>query len=171
MNPLLQRLGGYPLARFQDLKADLAADGRPLHDFSIGDPVEPTPAFIRAALVEGVPDVSQYPTAAGLSSLRDAVAGWVDRRFGLAVDPETQVLPTAGSKEAIFHAPLALVDPDARKRAVLWGTPGYQVYERGHLFAGGDSDPVVLDPSAGWALELDDLDASRLDRACLAWLN
>jgi aspartate/methionine/tyrosine aminotransferase len=58
MNPLLDRLGGYPLAAFQDLKHELAADGRPLHDFSIGDPVEPTPAFIRQALVDGLDPVS-----------------------------------------------------------------------------------------------------------------
>ena len=171
MNPLLERLGGYPLARFQDLKAELAADGRALHDFSIGDPIEPTPAFVREALVAGVPEVSQYPTAAGLRELREAVAGWVRRRFGVTVDPETHVLPTAGSKEAIFHLPLALVDAAGSKRRVIWGAPGYGVYERGALFAGGESDAVTLQPDDGWRLELAALDAEQLDGACLAWVN
>ncbi|CAN5783973.1 succinyldiaminopimelate transaminase [soil metagenome] len=170
-NPLLERLGGYPLAAFQDLAAQLAADGRPLHDFSIGDPVEPTPAFVRQALVDAVPEVSQYPTAAGLRGLREAVAGWVARRFGIEVDPDLHVLPTAGSKEAIFHLPLAIVDPHAGRRHVLWGDPGYQVYERGALFAGGQSDPCVLTDEGGWRLPLAELPPDRLTRAAIAWLN
>ncbi|HVM14888.1 MAG TPA: aminotransferase class I/II-fold pyridoxal phosphate-dependent enzyme [Egibacteraceae bacterium] len=170
-NPVLQRLGGYPLAAFQDLKLALADGEEVLHDFSIGDPIEPTPGFIRKALVAGIPAVSQYPTAAGLPIVRQAVAGWIARRFGVDVDPETNILPTAGSKESIFHLPLALVDRDGPRRAVLWGAPGYPVYERGQLFAGGDSDPVWLTPERGWRLDLADLDTARLDRACLAWLN
>lgn len=171
MNPVLERLGGYPLAAFQDLKAGMAREGVPLHDFSIGDPVEPTPAFVRQALVDGLDAVSQYPTAAGLPELRTAVADYVRRRLGVEVDPDTQVLPTAGSKEAIFHLPLALVDRDSPRNAVIWGEPGYLVYERGMLFAGGRSDPVTLSADTGWRLDLDALDAGRLDRAAIAWLN
>ena len=170
-NPLLGRLGGYPLAAFQDLARKMRAEPEPVHDFSIGDPVEPTPQFIRQALIDGIPATSQYPTAAGLSHLRAAIAGWVQRRFGVSVDPETQVLPTAGSKEAVFHLPLALVDPHGDRRAVIWGDPGYQVYERGQLFAGGTSDPVALTHNAGWRLELGDLASDRLQRACIAWTN
>jgi succinyldiaminopimelate transaminase len=171
MNPLLTRLGGYPLAAFQDLARELAADGRPLHDFSIGDPVEPTPEFIRTALIEGLDPISQYPTAAGLREVRVAIAGWVQRRFGVRVDPDANVLPTAGSKEAIFHLPLGVLDPHGPRRHALWGDPGYQVYERGTLFAGGESDPVALTDESGWRLELGDLEADRLARAYLAWVN
>jgi succinyldiaminopimelate transaminase len=171
MNPLIARLGGYPLAAYQDLKARLAAEGRPLYDFSVGDPVEPTPAFIRDALVAGLSPVSQYPTAAGLRQLREAIAGWVARRFGVEVDPDAHVLPTAGSKEAIFHLPLGLLDAGSPRRSVVWGDPGYPVYGRGMLFAGGDSDPVALDADSGWRLELDRLAPDRLRRACVAWLN
>lgn len=169
-NPVLGRLGGYPLAAFQDLKLALGADGQ-VHDFSIGDPTEPTPSFIREALIAAVPLVSQYPTAAGLSSVRQAIGGWIARRFGVEVDPELSIIPTAGSKESIFHLPLALVDRDGPRRAVVWGAPGYPVYERGQLFAGGDSDPVALTAEDGWRLELGDLDGARLARACLAWVN
>lgn len=171
MNPLLAELGGYPLAAYQDLKHRMAADGGPLHDFSIGDPIEPTPPFIRQALVAGVPETSQYPTAAGLAVLREAIAAWVERRFKVTVDPDRHVLPTAGSKEAIFHLPLGVLDPDGPRTHVLWGTPGYPVYERGFRFAGGNSDPVMLGPDSGWRLDLARLERDRLDRACLAWLN
>lgn len=171
MHPALAELGDYPLAAFQDLKRRLAADGQPVYDFSVGDPVEPTPAFIRAALVDAVPEVSQYPTAAGLPELRAAIAGWVRRRTGVAVDPDAHVLPTAGSKEAIFHFPLSVVDPGGPRRHVLYGTPGYAPYERGARFAGAAADPVTLAPEAGWRLDLAALEPDRLARASLAWLN
>ncbi len=170
-NPLLDRLGGYPLAAFQDLARALRAEPEPVHDFSIGDPVEPTPEFIRQALVHGNPASSQYPTAAGLPELRHSIAGWVARRFGVQVDPDTQVLPTAGSKEGVFHLPLAIVDPHGDRRAVVWGDPGYPVYERGQLFAGGTSDPVALVEERDWRLDLDELAPERLQSACIAWTN
>lgn len=171
MNPVLAELGGYPLAAYQDLKRELAAHGAPLHDFSIGDPIEPTPQFIREALVDGLPEVSQYPTSSGLPALRQAIAGWIERRFKVGVDPDREILPTAGSKEAIFHLPLGVLDPRGQRTGVLWGTPGYPVYERGFRFAGGTSDPVALRPETGWRLELGEIDRPRLDRACVAWLN
>jgi succinyldiaminopimelate transaminase len=171
MNPLLRRLGGYPLAAFQDLARAMRAQGLPLHDFSIGDPVEPTPLFVRQALADAIPDVSQYPTAAGLREHRTAIAAWVTRRFGVDVDPDAHVLPTAGSKEAIFHLPLGILDVSSPRRAVIWGDPGYPVYARGQLFAGGESDPVTLTHSGDWVLELGNLPQDRLNRACIAWVN
>ncbi|MFA9431336.1 succinyldiaminopimelate transaminase [Egicoccus sp. AB-alg2] len=170
-NPALEQLGGYPLARLQDLANDLRADGGPVADFSIGDPDEPTPPFIREALIDAVGPVSRYPTAAGQRALREAVAGWVRTRHGVEVDPDVHVLPSAGSKEAIFHLPLAVLDPHGPRRAVLWGDPGYPVYGRGALFAGGVSDPVTLTDQDGWRLDLDALPAERLRAACIAWVN
>ena len=170
-NPALERLGGYPLARLQDLANELRADGQPLADFSIGDPDEPTPPFIRDALRDAVGEVSRYPTAAGRPELRRAVAAWLEARHGVAVDPDEHVLPTAGSKEAIFHLPLAVLDPDGPRRAVLWGDPGYPVYERGALFAGGRSDPVTLTHEGGWTLDLAEVASERLAAACIAWVN
>lgn len=171
MNPVLSRLGGYPLAAFQDMKRELVAEGEDVADFSIGDPIEPTPAFIRQALVDALDPVSQYPTAAGLPELRRAIASWVQRRFGVTVDPDREVLPTAGSKEAIFHLPLGLVDATSDRRVVVWGTPGYPVYERGQLFAGGESYPVSLDARGEWKLQLDAIDSDVLSRTSHAWLN
>ncbi|GGI06404.1 succinyldiaminopimelate transaminase [Egicoccus halophilus] len=170
-NPALDELGGYPLARLQELANALRADGGVLADFAIGDPDEPTPPFIRDALVDAVGPVSRYPTAAGQPALRTAVAGWLRSRHGVEVDPDVHVLPSAGSKEAIFHLPLAVLDPHGARRGVVWGDPGYPVYGRGALFAGGVSDPVTLTAADGWRLDLGTLDADRLRAACLAWVN
>ena len=171
MHPALEALGDYPLARFQDLARAMAAEGTPLHDFSVGDPVEPTPRFIRTALIDAVPEVSQYPTAAGLPELRQEIATWAHRRTGVRVDPDRHVLPTSGSKEAIFHLPLAVLDPDGPRDGALYGTPGYAPYERGARFASGRADPEPLSAASGWRLHLEALERDRLDRAGLAWLN
>lgn len=143
-NPILDSLGGNPVTRVQDLARDMRARGLPLIDFSIGDPREPTPGFIADALRAAVPAISQYPTTKGLPELRDAIAGYVRRRFGVQVDPGTQIIPTTGSKESIFSTPLAFVDRGAGD-AVVWSTPGYPIYERGALLAGARGVAVPLE--------------------------
>jgi len=170
-NPALAQLGGNRLAGMQELANRLRADGAPLYDFAIGDPDEPTPERIRRALFDAVGPVSRYPTAAGQPALRAAVADWFARRHGVELDPDTEVVPSSGSKEAIFHLPLAVLDPHGPRRHVLWGEPGYPTYASGAVFAGGVSDPVTLTPEGGWRLSLTELPAERLQRACLAWLN
>lgn len=143
-NPILAHLGASPIAAVQERARAMRAAGERLIDFSIGDPREPTPDFIRQALIEAVPEVSQYPTTRGLPELREAIAGYVARRFGVEVDPDTQVLPTTGSKEAIFSAALAFVDRGAGD-VVVWPTPGYPIYQRGALLAGAEGHPVRLE--------------------------
>src|SRR5919199_2877354 len=93
-------------------KEDLTRRGVPIFDFGVGDPREPTPPFIRQALIDALDPVSQYPTIFGQRRLREAVAGWARRRLDVTLDPDTHVLPAAGSKEAIFQLPLAVVGPD-----------------------------------------------------------
>jgi succinyldiaminopimelate transaminase len=165
VNPALEGLGAY----FTETLAP-PPPGEAF-DFSIGDPEEPTPPFVRQALVDAVEPVSSYPTATGRPGLRRAVADWLARRHGVEVDPDLNVLPSAGSKEAIFHTPLVVVDPGGARRHVLWGAPGYPVYGRGALLAGGMSDPIALRDAEGWRLSLSELAPERLERACLAWLN
>ncbi|MEX0757628.1 MAG: aminotransferase class I/II-fold pyridoxal phosphate-dependent enzyme [Acidimicrobiia bacterium] len=142
-NPILDSLGGNPVTRVQDVARDMRARGVPLIDFSIGDPREPTPPFIAEALKAAVPAVSQYPTTKGLPELRGAIADYVRRRFAVDVDPDTQIIPTTGSKEAIFSTPLAFVDRAAGD-TVVWATPGYPIYERGALLAGARGVAVPL---------------------------
>jgi succinyldiaminopimelate transaminase len=171
-NPALDAIGSYALEELRHRVAALRAAGATLHDFSIGDPDEATPEFIRRALLDAVHPVSDYPTTYGKPALRAAVADFFARRHGVDwVDPGTQVLPTAGSKEAIFHLPFAILDPSGDKRAVIWGDPGYPVYGRSAVLAGGVSDPVPLRDDAGWLLDLGALDPDRLDAAAIAWLN
>lgn len=171
MNPVLRALKPYPMAELQRRKAELAKSGIRIHDFGTGDPVEPTPAFIPEALKAAVPAISQYPSVAGTPALRQATAGYLQRRFGVAVDPATQVLPSAGSKEAIFHLGPAFLDPGSGRDTVVYGTPGYPVYESSALFAGGHAHPVVLERGHGFRLDLAALPPELLRRTAIAWIN
>ena len=144
LNPVLERLGSYPIAVIHQRARARIDAGLPTYDFSIGDPREATPEMIPAALHRAVPEVSQYPLTAGIPELRVAIANYLRRRFDVDIDPETQVMPTSGSKEAVFSSALAFIDRDSAKKTVVYPTPGYPIYERGALFAGADTHPVVL---------------------------
>src|SRR4051812_34212595 len=141
MNPALRALKPYPMAELQARKAALTRAGRRVLDFGTGDPIEPTPPFIPEALRQALPAVSQYPSVAGTPALRQAAADYLVRRFGVRLDAQTQILPSAGSKEAIFHLPLAFLDPASGRDTVVYGTPGYPVYQSGTLFVGGAEHP------------------------------
>lgn len=167
LNPVLEQLGAYSIAAVQERARSMRAAGVPLVDFSIGDPREPTPSFIREAMKDAVPDVSQYPTVGGLVVLREAITAYVLRRFGVTVDPETEVLPTTGSKEAIFSAPLAFIDRSAGD-GVIWPTPGYPIYERGSLLAGAKPFPIVL--SGDYVFRPDDVSDEAWRQARMAWV-
>src|SRR5437870_5846207 len=135
-------------------KQDLARRGVPVFDFGVGDPREPTPTFIRQALIDALDPVSQYPTVVGQRRLREAIAGWAERRLRVGVDPDTQVLPANGSKEAIFHLPLALLGPDERRRRIVYPSPSYPVYDGSARFSGAIAHPVVLCEDNGFRLDL-----------------
>jgi len=165
LSPVLAQLAQYPFTRLDDWKAEAAARGVSLIDFGMGDPRERTPAFIRQALLASVDEVSSYPRATGLPELRTAIAGWIDRRYGVEVDPDSEIVPTLGSKESIFSfAQVALGD----KRLVAIPEPAYPVYERGALFAGGAVVGVPLGERTGWLPDLDAFD--RWDEIALFWV-
>jgi succinyldiaminopimelate transaminase len=165
LSPVLSELAQYPFARLDDWKAEATANGVELIDFGMGDPREITPAFIREALAASIEPVSSYPRATGLPELREAISGWIERRFGVSVDPATEIVPTLGSKEAIFSfAQVALGD----KRLVAIPEPAYPVYERGALFAGGTVATLPLKEENGWLPDLDAFDA--WDEIALFWV-
>ncbi len=168
LNPVLERQGAYPLLRLDERRQKLQERGVDLFDFGTGDPRERTDGEIRQALIEGVPEVSQYPSAVGKPSLREAFCGWMGRRHGVALDPATEVMPATGSKEAIFHAPLAFLHPSHERRGAAYGTPGYPVYERGTLFAGGVALPLELTRKDSFLLPLEAVDP---ERTRILWLN
>jgi len=164
VNPVLADLGGYPIATIQMRARERRDAGLPLVDFSIGDPREPTPEFIRRAMADAIPTVSQYPTVRGLPEFRQAVARYLERRFGVAIDADTQILPSAGSKEAIFSTAFAFVEAGG---LVVHPTPGYPVYERGARFAGARTHPAVLHDD--FVLRADDIPAAVWREARLVW--
>ena len=168
LNPVLEGLGAYPLVRLEERRAILEEGGVKLFDFGAGDPREPTDEKIRQALKEGVPEVSRYPSAAGTKDLREAFVGYMSRRFGVELDHATEVVPASGSKEAIFHAPLAFLHPSHERRGVVYGTPGYPVYERGTVFAGGEALPVELKERDGFLLPVREIDP---ERTRAVWIN
>ena len=168
-NPLLTQLRTYPAVLLEQLKEEVRASGKRLFDFSVGDPEEPCPSFIAEAMVANISDKIPYPSVSGRASVRTAIADYMERRFGVRLDPASQIIPTAGSKEAVFHAPLLHIDPYADDRVVIFPDPGYPAYQRGALFAGGEAVGVVLDGDfvfRPWTLPAD-----LLRRTRLMWLN
>ncbi len=164
INPLLTELGTYPFVRLEAARRRLLAAGVEVIDFGKGDPNEATDPIIRQALVDALPERAPYPLAEGLPELREAASGWLERRFGVAVDPETEIVPTYGSKEAIFSLAQVLgVDG----RVVVFGEPAYPVYERGARFAGGEVRTLPLRRENAFLPDLGALD----DDVALVWVN
>jgi succinyldiaminopimelate transaminase len=171
LSPGLRASDPYPFEELYRRRAEAIAAGRTIVDFGVGDPREETPAFIREALKDAIEPTSSYPRAAGLPGLRAAIAGWVERRFGVTLDPDVHILPTLGSKEPIFHLAQALLDPEAGKHLVTVTTPGYTIPDRGARFAGGDVARLSLTEASAFLPDLDAVDASTWDRTSVLWLN
>jgi acetylornithine aminotransferase len=158
------------MVALEERKAALRAAGKRLFDFGLGDPREPTPDFLRQALRAAVPEVSQYPSPLGTPALRQAVAGYLSRRFGVAVDPERQVVPATGAKETIFHLPFAFCG-DARRTRVVMPDPGYPTYEVGARFAGLTPVKVPLTARNRFLVEPEEVGQATLDQTLLFWIN
>jgi succinyldiaminopimelate transaminase len=163
VSPVLAGLGTYPFVRLEEARARLRAAGVEIIDFGMGEPREETPRFIREALAAAITPLATYPSAVGLPELRAAIAGWAGRRFGATLDPDREVIPTLGSKEAVFG--LAHVfDGDL----VAIPTPAYPVYDRGARFAGKQIVELPLREENGWLPSLDGVDWHRV---AVLWLN
>jgi N-succinyldiaminopimelate aminotransferase len=171
ISPVLRAQATYPFVRLAEAASEREAQGLEVIDFGTGDPQEPTDPRIRAALRDGVRERMGYPAASGLPELRAAITSWVGRRFGVELDPDRQVVPTLGSKEAIFTFAHVLLDPAAGKDTVVVTEPGYPVPERGALFAGGRVLSLPLREEHAFLPALDALDAADWERTALVWLN
>src|SRR4051794_35257945 len=171
LSPALTATGAYPFVKLEEAKRRLAAQGVELIDFGKGDPREPTDPMIRRAVADSLTEVSTYPLAEGLSELRSAVAGWCARRFGVDLDPDTEIIPTYGSKEAIFLLAQVVVDRDAAKRLVVTTEPGYPVPDRGALFAGADVVQLPLLEASGFLPDLEAVAPETWERAAIVWIN
>ncbi len=171
MNKTIKSLKPYPMEELNRIKQSLKEKNIKIYDFGTGDPKEPTDPKIREALIKAVPEVSQYPSVYGKEELRKTIAYWFKKRFGVSLDYKTEVIPSAGSKEAIFHFSLVFIDPEDEKKRVIFGTPAYPVYERGTLFANGIPHPVPLKEEDRFLLRLDKIEKSILEETKIVWIN
>ena len=171
MNPLLDRLHPYPFERLRALTVDIAPNPafRPI-SLGIGEPRHPTPDFIKQALVESLGGLAHYPATAGEPALRKAIAGWVERRYGVALDAATQVLPVNGSREALFALAQTVVDPTRPHATVMCPNPFYQIYEGAALLAGAKTHFVNSDPARNFALEWDRVPAAAWEATQLLYV-
>ena len=153
MNPLLSRLQPYPFERLRKLMADVVPNPA-LHPISlgIGEPKHATPQFIQDALAADLPTgLAGYPPTAGTPALRAACAGWLQRRYGVAMDADTQVLPVLGSREALFALAQTVIDPTRPEATVVCPNPFYQIYEGAAMLASARAHYVASDPTRNFA--------------------
>jgi N-succinyldiaminopimelate aminotransferase len=159
MNPLLQRLHPYPFERWRELTAGITPNPayRPI-SLGIGEPKHATPALIEEALMKALPGLSSYPATAGEPVLREAITGWVQRRYGVALNAATQVLPVTGSREALFAFAQTVIDNTRPGATVVCPNPFYQIYEGAALLAGAQTCFVPSMPSRNFAADWDAVD-------------
>lgn len=168
-----QRLTALPPYLFKEidrLKAEIAAKGVDVINLGVGDPDQPTPDFVIEALAKGShkPINHQYPSYSGMDSFRVSAAAWCKKRFGLDLNPKTEVLTLIGSKEGIAHFPLAYINAGD---VALIPTPGYPVYHAGTLFAGGISHYMPLLKENDFLPDLEAIPDDVADSAKIMFLN
>ncbi len=172
MNPNLDRLQPYPFQKLNKLFEQI----RPNQDFlpinlHIGEPKHATPALIHRALTDNLAGLAHYPTTLGTGPLRASIAAWLMRRYRLpAIDPETEVIPVNGSREALFSFAQAVIDSSLLQAAVICPNPFYQIYEGAALLAG--ATPYFLNtlPENDFALDYAQLPDDIWSRAQLVYI-
>jgi LL-diaminopimelate aminotransferase len=166
----LDRLPPYLFAELERKIREKKAAGVDVISLGIGDPDTPTPGPVVEALCAGVRDrgTHQYPSNRGRPELREAFAGFYERRFGVTLDPATEIIPALGAKECVFNLNLALLDPGT---VALAADPGYPVYTGGPLIAGAEAVLMPLVPELGFAPDLDAIGGEVAERARLMFIN
>jgi len=166
----LDRLAPYLFAELERKIAEKKAAGVDVISLGIGDPDTPTPELVVDALVDAAADggTHAYPSNRGRDEFRAAVANFYDRRFGVALDPDTEIIPALGAKECIFNLNLAFLDPGT---VALAADPGYPVYTGGPLLAGAEAHLMPLVPELGFVPDFDAIPADVLEKARLLYLN
>src|SRR3954467_1490828 len=166
----LDRLPPYLFAELERKIREKKAAGGDVISLGIGDPDTPTPRVVVDALAAAAadPGTHQYPSNRGRPELREAYARFYERRFGVTLDPETEIIPALGAKECVFNLNLAFLDPDS---VALAADPGYPVYTGGPLLSGGEAVLMPLVPERGFAPDLDAIGGDVAKRARLLYLN
>ena len=154
MNPLLQRLQPYPFERLKQLFSTVTPSAKyPPISLGIGEPRHATPQLVLDALAASTEALSSYPATAGLPALRQSCANWVQRRYGLALNPDNQVLPIIGSREALFAFAQTMVDGSKTGATVVCPNPFYQIYEGAALLAGAQAFYAPSDPALNFNVD------------------
>jgi LL-diaminopimelate aminotransferase len=166
----LERIPPYAFAQLERKIAAKRAAGVDVISLGIGDPDRPTPALIVEAMQEAVSEAEthQYPSNRGREDFRGAVRDFYERRFDVRLDPDREVIPAIGAKEAIFNLNLAFLDPGDY---ALAADPGYPVYTGGPWLAGAEPVLMALEPERGFVPDLDAIDADVVARSKLMYLN
>jgi LL-diaminopimelate aminotransferase len=166
----IAKLPPYLFAEIDRKVAEARARGADIISFGVGDPDLPTAPHIVDALADAArdPATHRYPSYTGLPEFRNSIARWYEHRFGVALDADTMVQPLVGSKEGIYHLPVAFVDSGD---VALVPDPGYPVYEIGTMLAGGDSHGMSLDAGRAFTPDLGAIPDDVLSRARVLWLN
>ena len=147
MNPLLNKLQPYPFEKLRRLFADIMPASLTPISFGMGEPKHPTPQFIKDALINALSGLASYPSTVGSAELRQALAAWLQARYQLtSVDEATEVLPVAGSREALFSLAQTVIDSSRPGALVICPNPFYQIYEGAALLAG--AQPYFVTTSA-----------------------
>lgn len=176
LNPVTENLKPYPMEELARIKQELADKGIEVYDFGTGDPKIPVEKFIVEAVSAGLSQNSQYPPIAGSKALESGHRAYLKNRFSFELDnsddPENQtaVLPTRGSKEAVFHLALSVVGRLGKKN-IIFPDPGYPVYESSTLFAGGRPVSYPLNDANNYLFEPWTLDADIIDQTAAVWVN
>ena len=173
MNPLLQKLQPYPFERLRKLFADVTPNpAYPAISLGIGEPKHPTPPFIQQALADATREggLAVYPATLGTPQLRASFTGWVQTRYGLTLDPATQVLPVNGSREALFAFAQTVIDPTQDRPVVVCPNPFYQIYEGAALLAGAEPFYAPSDPARNFAVDWDSVPADVWARTQLVFV-
>ena len=171
MNPLLGRLHPYPFERLRQLTADITPSRahRPI-SLGIGEPKHATPALIEDAIRGSLAGLSVYPATAGELKLREAIAAWVQRRYGVALDAATQVLPVNGSREALFALAQTVIDASKPGATVVCPNPFYQIYEGAALLAGAGTAFANSDARRNFAADWSQIDEATWARTQLLYV-
>ena len=171
MNPLLGKLHPYPFERWRALAAGITPNtALRAISLGIGEPRHPTPALIEDALVAGLKGLSVYPPTAGTPALREAFTGWLRRRYGVSVDPASQVLPVSGSREALFAIAQTVIDASRPGATVVCPNPFYQIYEGAALLAGADVVFANSHPARNFAADWGQIDAATWARTQMLYV-
>jgi len=171
VNPRLALLHPYPFERLRQIVADITPNPActPI-SLGLGEPRHPAPELVATALNAATKGLSSYPATIGEPALRRAVADWLGRRYGVEVDPATQVLPVNGSREALFALAQTVVDPTRPGATVVCPNPFYQIYEGAALLAGAQTAFANSDPARNFAADWGQIDAATWARTQLLYV-